>query len=52
MLNPLSSFDWDSCSSLPVGMANAQAVLLNGQVYVGGGDCDTTDINDDYSLYI
>ena len=47
LLHPRATLEWSQCTSLPVGMRDAQAVVLNNKVYVGGGltrDC-TTDTN-------
>ena len=37
LLHPHAILEWQQCSSLPVGMFNARAVVLNTKVYVGGG---------------
>ena len=52
ILNPLSSLEWEECNHMPAGIANAQAVLLDDKVYVGGGDSDSNNISDDYKLYV
>ena len=31
---------WSECASLPIGMSDAQAVAINGQIYIGGGTTD------------
>ena len=38
LLHPRATLEWSQCTNLPVGMRNAQAVVLNNKVYVGGGD--------------
>ena len=41
LLHPLVSLEWRECSEMPLGMSDAQAVLLGNKVYVGGGACDS-----------
>ena len=44
LLHPLASLEWKECSEMPLGMSDAQAVLLGEKVYIGGGD-STYDIS-------
>ena len=44
LLHPLASLEWKECSEMPLGMSDAQAVLLGEKVYIGGGD-STHDIS-------
>ena len=37
LLHPRATLEWSRCTNLPVGMCDAQAVVLNNKVYVGGG---------------
>lgn len=41
LLHPLASLEWRECSRMPLGMSDAQAVVLRGKVYVGGGELST-----------
>ena len=47
LLHPRATLEWRQCTNLPVGMLDAQAVVLNNKVYVGGGFTgdDTTSSN-------
>ena len=47
LLHPRATLEWSQCTNLPVGMCDAQAVVLNNKVYVGGGDTpySVTDTN-------
>ena len=38
LLHPRATLEWRQCTNLPVGMYDAQAVVLNKKVYVGGGE--------------
>ena len=38
LLLPLASLEWRECSEMPLGMSDAQAVVLGDKVYIGGGD--------------
>ena len=38
LLHPLASLEWRECSEMPLGMSDAQAVVLGDKVYIGGGD--------------
>ena len=38
LLHPLVSLEWKECSEMPLGMSDAQAVVLGDKVYIGGGD--------------
>jgi len=49
LLHPRATLEWRQCTNLPVGMRNAQAVVLNNKVYVGGGD--TPDLTTDVNIY-
>ena len=40
-LHPGAPLKWEHCADLPVGMCDAQAVVLGNKVYVGGGDTHT-----------
>ena len=37
LLHPRATLEWRQCTNLPVGMYDAQAVVLNDKVYIGGG---------------
>ena len=37
LLHPLASLEWRECSGLPVPLQDAQAVVVNRKIYVGGG---------------
>ena len=37
LLHPRATLEWSQCTNLPVGICDAQAVVLNNKVYVGGG---------------
>ena len=41
-LHPGAPITWKHCTDLPVGMRDAQAVVLGNKVYVGGGNTRTT----------
>ena len=40
---------WMKCSNLPVAMRATHATVINGTLYIGGGQCTTT--NDDYYMF-
>ena len=40
---------WTKCSNLPVAMRLAQGTVINDTLYIGGGQCTTT--NDDYFMF-
>ena len=44
-LQPGAPLKWKRCADLPVGMNDAQAVLLGNKVYVGGGNTPNTTQN-------
>ena len=48
-LHPGAPLTWEHCADLPVGMSNAQAVVLGNKVYVGGGKTPTYAT--DYNIY-
>ena len=37
LLHPLTSLEWSKCTDMPFGVRDAQAVWLNGKLYIGGG---------------
>ncbi len=41
LLTPGAKLVWRECVELPLAMYGAQAVVINGIVYVGGGGCDS-----------
>ena len=43
---------WSECKNLPNGVWDAQAVMLDGKVFVGGGKASTTDANLGAELHI
>ena len=51
ILHPFASLEWSECKELPVGMCDAQAVWLEGKIYMGGGDTSGSYRND-ARLYI
>ena len=46
---PDAELIWRQCADLPAAITNAQATLVKGEVYVGGGDTGTEE--DDYLLF-
>jgi len=46
---PDAELMWRQCANLPAAITNAQATLVNGKVYVGGGDTGTDE--GDYLLF-
>ena len=40
---------WSKCSNLPVAMMIAHATVINGTLYIGGGQCTT--VNDNYFMF-
>ena len=50
LLHPRATLEWRQCTSLPVEMCDAQAVVLNNKVYVGGGFTgDNTTLSNIYT---
>ena len=47
---PDAELMWRQCADLPAAITNAQATLVKGKVYVGGGDTETEE--DDYLLFM
>ena len=46
-LNMNASLNWNHCTEydLPIAMAHAQAVVVNGELYIGGGETDSDETN-------
>ena len=38
IVHPLTAMQWEECAQLPQAMYDAQCVVLNNMIYVGGGD--------------
>ena len=49
LLHPGAHLKWEHCANLPVGMSDAQAVVVGNKVYVGGGITPTRAT--DYNIY-
>lgn len=52
ILHPLSTLEWHECSSLPTNMLHPQAVVLEDQVYLGGGIARGMGLSEDAFVYI
>ena len=48
-MSPDAELMWRQCANLPAAITNAQATLVSGKVYVGGGDTGTEE--GDYLLF-
>ena len=47
-----ASFKWTEGTRLPIAMAHAQAVVVNGELYIGGGETDSDETNSQLYKYI